>query len=80
MSYKPGTWYNELYRIFAQDDLLTIEQTIQLGQCLRAIQAGENADYHLQKLETTIRGNKELSDALDEFRHAYNKYQEEVSE
>lgn len=80
MSYKPGNWYNQLYRMFAQDDLLTVAQTIKLGQTLRAIQAGENAEYHLNQLYDSIKENEDLAKSLDEFIHAYSKYLEEVGE
>lgn len=79
MNYEPGTWYNELYRIFSDNSLLTVAQTIKLGQCLRAIQAGENAEFHLNELYYSVRGNKVIAEALDEFIHAYIKHQQEVN-
>lgn len=81
MNYKPGVWYDELYRIFSDSTLLTVAQTIQLGQCLRAIQCGENAEYHLNELYYSIRDNESLAKTLDEYIHAYiKKYREENEE
>lgn len=73
MSCNPGSWYNELYRIFADSSLLTVAQTIKLGQCLRSIQAGENAEYHLNELYYSVRDNKRVAEPLDEFIHSYLK-------
>lgn len=78
MNYEPDTWYNELYRLFSSDTLLTVAQTVMLGQCLRALQAGENAEYHLNRLYFAIKDNETLSEQLDEYIHAYLKHREEV--
>lgn len=84
MNYKPGTWYNELYRIFSQKTLLTVAQTVILGQCLRAIQAGENAEYHLNELYYSLGTNlkdKQVKEALDEYIHSYIKhYKEDIDD
>lgn len=78
MNYEPDTWYNELYRLFSSGILLTVAQTIMLGQCLRAIQAGENAEYHLNRLYFAVKDNTALAEQLDEYIHAYLKHREEV--
>lgn len=80
MNSKPGTWYNELYRIFSGNTLLTTAQTVKLGQCLRSIQAGENAEFHLNELYYSVRENKDIAGSLDEFIHAYIKNQQEVND
>lgn len=84
MNYKPGIWYNELYRIFSQKALLTVAQTVILGQCLRAIQAGENAEYHLNELYYSLGNNlkdKQVKEALDEYIHSYIKhYKEDIDD
>lgn len=80
MNYKPGVWYDELYRIFADETLLTVAQTIQLGQCLRAIQCGENAEYHLNELYYSLRDNQSIAQKLDEYIHAYIKQYKEENE
>ena len=80
MNYNPGIWYNELYRIFSGDVLLTVAQTIKVGQCLRALQAGENIEYRLNDLYYEFQNNKEMQENLDRYIHAYLKNQEEVSE
>ena len=77
MNSDAGTWYNELYRLMADDQLLTQEQTVRLGQCLRAIQAGENAEYHLNELYYSVKNNKELAERLEEFMHSYIKNRNE---
>lgn len=80
MNYKPGIWYDELYRIFSQKSLLTVAQTVILGQCLRAIQAGENAEYHLNELYYSLGSglkDKQSKEALDEYIHAYIKHYKE---
>lgn len=78
MNSNVGTWYDELYRIFADKRLLSLEQTIKLGQCLRLIQSGANAEYHLNELYYQVRDNKVLAEALDEYIHAYIKNRQEV--
>ena len=80
MNSNAGIWYNELYRLFASSKLLSVDQTIKLGQCLRAIQAGENAEYHLNELYYSLRNNKKLADQLEEFMHSYIKSFEEKNE
>lgn len=78
MNYDAGDWYNELYRLFSDDVLLTQEQTVKLGQCLRKIQSGENAEYHLNELYYAVQGNSKLEEGLDRLIHAYIKHLEEV--
>lgn len=80
MNYKPGIWYNELYRIFSDNKMLTVAQTAQLGQCLRAIQAGENASYHLNQLYYALEDTpyySKLKNSLNDYIHAYLKHYEE---
>ena len=70
--YKPKDWYSELYRIFScVDALLTQTQTVQVGQCLKALAAGENITYKLEDLYHSIRGNKKIADPLENFMHQY---------
>lgn len=73
-------WYDELYRVFSDGDLLTVVQTIKLGACLRAIQAGENPLYHLNELLNSVRDNADLAERLDELIHAYIKSNQETEE
>lgn len=80
MNSEPGIWYNELYRLMADHQLLTQEQTVRLGQCLRAIQAGENAEYHLNELYYSVRNNQKLAERLEEFMHSYIREQNKNSE
>lgn len=80
MNYVPGNWYNELYRIFADGSLLTVAQSVMLGQCLRSIQAGENAEYHLNELYYSFGVDPrsvKVKEALDEYIHAYIKHYKE---
>jgi hypothetical protein len=70
--YKPKDWYNELYRIFScVDALLTQTQTVQIGQCLKALAAGENITYKLEDLYHSFRGNKKICEPLENFMHQY---------
>lgn len=70
--YKPKDWYNELYRIFScVDVLLTQTQTVQIGQCLKALAAGENITYKLEDLYHSFRGNKKICEPLENFMHQY---------
>lgn len=79
MNYNPDIWYNELYRIFSDTSLLTVVQTIKLGSCLRALQSGENAVYHLNELYNSIKEHKQLASQLDEYIHCYINNQQEVN-
>ena len=70
--YKPKDWYNELYRIFScVDALLTQTQTVQIGQCLKALAAGENITYKLEDLYHAFHGNKKICEPLENFMHQY---------
>lgn len=70
--YKSKDWYNELYRIFScVDALLTQTQTVQIGQCLKALAAGENITYKLEDLYHSFRGNKKICETLENFMHQY---------
>lgn len=70
--YKPKDWYSELYRIFScADALLTQTQTVQVGQCLKALAAGENITYKLEDLYHSVHGNKKIADPLENFMHQY---------
>lgn len=80
MSYTPGTWYNELYRIFSNNVLLTVDQTAKLGSCLKGLEAGENIEYLLNDLYFSIRDNADVEPALDEYIHAYIEHRKEVEE
>ena len=72
MNYKQKDWYNELYRIFScVDALLTQSQTVQLGQCLKALAAGENITYKLEDLYHAFRSNKKIAELLENFMHQY---------
>lgn len=72
------TWYDELYRIFSTKQLLTVAQTIKLGECMRAIKAGENAQYHLNELLMSLGKNKDLYEQLEDYIRAYVKSQVEA--
>lgn len=72
MNYTQKDWYNELYRIFScTDSLLTQSQTVQVGQCLRALAAGENITYKLEDLYHAFRGNKKIAKPLENYMHQY---------
>ncbi len=72
MSLKQKDWYNELYRIFScSDTLLTQTQALKLGECLRAMAAGENVIYKLEDLYQSVKGRKKISDPLEIFMHQY---------
>jgi len=71
------TWYTELYRIFSSGTLLTVAQTLKLGECMRAIKAGENAQYHLNELLVSVGRNEELAEQLEEYIRSYIKSQSE---
>lgn len=73
------TWYDELYRLFSTKQLLTVAQTIKLGECMRAIKAGENAQYHLNELLMSLGKNKDLYEQLEEYIRAYVKSQVEAN-
>lgn len=72
MNYEQKDWYNELYRIFSCNDcLLTQTQTIKIGECLRALAAGENITYKLEELYQSFQGNKKIGSALENYMHQY---------
>jgi hypothetical protein len=72
MNYAQKDWYNELYRIFScNQSLITQTQAIQIGQCLKALAAGENIIYKLEDLYHAFRGNKKLCEPLENFMHQY---------
>lgn len=72
MNYTPKEYYNELYRIFScSNTLLTQTQTVKIGQCLRALAAGENIIYKLEDLFHTFRGNDKITGPLENFMHRY---------
>lgn len=72
MNYAQEDWYNELYRIFScNDSLLTQTQTIKIGDCLRALSAGENITYKLEDLYQSLKGNKKISVPLENYIHSY---------
>lgn len=72
MSYTQKDWYNELYRIFScNDSLITQTQTIRIGECLRALAAGENITYKLENLYQSFKGNKKISVPLENYMHQY---------
>jgi hypothetical protein len=72
MNYVQKDWYNELYRIFScNDSLITQTQTVKIGQCLRALAAGENITYKLEDLYHAFRGNKKICDPLENYMHQY---------
>lgn len=72
MNYTQKDWYNELYRIFScNDSLLTQTQTIKIGDCLRALTAGENITYKLEDLYQSLKGNKKISVPLENYIHSY---------
>lgn len=72
MNYEQKDWYNELYRIFScNDSLLTQTQTVKIGQCLRALAAGENITYKLEDLYHAFRGNKKICEPLENYMHQY---------
>lgn len=72
MNYTQKDWYNELYRIFScNKSLVTQTQAIQIGQCLKALAAGENIVYKLEDLYHAFRGNKRIAEPLENFMHQY---------
>lgn len=71
MSYSPGTWYNELYRIFSDNVLLTVSQARKVGECLQGLAKGEDIEFKLNELYYEVRNDKVLGPALDEYIHAY---------
>lgn len=72
MNYKQKDWYNELYRIFScNDSLVTQAQALKIGECLRALAAGENIVYKLEDLYHAFRGNKKISKPLENYLHQY---------
>lgn len=72
MNYEQKDWYNELYRIFScNDSLITQTQAVKIGQCLRALAAGENITYKLEDLYHAFRGNKKICEPLENYMHQY---------
>ena len=72
MNYSQKDWYNELYRIFScNDSLLTQTQTVKIGECLRALAAGENITYKLEDLYQAFRSNKKIRKPLENYLHQY---------
>ena len=71
-------YYNELYRIFANENvLLSTTQLIMLGECLRALMCGENISYRLEQLYTAVQNVPEVAETLEHYMHEYNKFIEE---
>lgn len=71
-------YYNELYRIFANENiLLSTTQLVMLGDCLRALMCGENISYRLEQLYTAVQNIPEVADVLEHYMHEYNKFIEE---
>lgn len=72
MNYTLEDWYNELYRIFScNDSLITQTQALKIGECLRALAAGENIIYKLEDLYQSFKGNKKISKPLENYLHQY---------
>lgn len=72
MNYVQKDWYNELYRIFSCNDaLVTQTQAIKIGECLRALAAGENITYKLEELYQSFRSNRKVTRALENYMHQY---------
>lgn len=70
-------YYDELYRIFAQPNvLLSVTQTALLGDCMRSLLAGENITAKLEKLYTAIENIPRIAEPLDNFMHQYNSFVE----
>lgn len=71
-------YYNELYRIFANENvLLSTTQLVMLGECLRALMCGENISYKLEQLYTAVQNVPEVAETLEHYMHEYNKFIEE---
>ena len=71
-------YYNELYRIFANENvLLSTTQLVMLGECLRALMCGENISYKLEQLYTAVQNVPEVAEILEHYMHEYNKFIEE---
>lgn len=71
-------YYNELYRIFANENvLLSTTQLVMLGECLRALMCGENISYKLEQLYTAVQNVSEIAETLEHYMHEYNKFIEE---
>lgn len=78
MNYSIQEYYNELYRIFANENvLLSTTQLVMLGECLRALMCGENISYKLEQLYTAVQNVPEVADTLEHYMHEYNKFIEE---
>lgn len=72
MNYTLGDWYNELYRIFScNDSLITQTQAMKIGECLRALAAGENIIYKLEDLYQSFKQNKKIGKPLENYLHQY---------
>ena len=78
MNYSIQEYYNELYRIFANENvLLSTTQLVMLGECLRALMCGENISYKLEQLYTAVQNVPEVAETLEHYMHEYNKFIEE---
>jgi len=78
MNYSIQEYYNELYRIFANENvLLSTTQLIQLGDCLRSLMSGENISYKLEQLYTAVQNIDEIAETLEHYMHEYNKFVED---
>ena len=78
MNYSIQEYYNELYRIFANENvLLSTTQLVMLGECLRALMCGENISYKLEQLYTAVQNVPEEAETLEHYMHEYNKFIEE---
>lgn len=72
MNYTEKDWYNELYRIFScADSLITQTQAIKIGDCMRALLAGENIVYKLEDLYQSFKTNQKISVPLENYIHRY---------
>lgn len=72
MNYEQKDWYNELYRIFScTGSLVTQTQAIKVGECLRALAAGENITYKLEDLYHSFKGNNKICKPLENYIHRY---------
>lgn len=75
MNYSIQEYYNELYRIFANENvLLSTTQLVMLGECLRALMCGENISYKLEQLYTAVQNVPEVAETLEHYMHEYNKF------
>ena len=78
MNYGIQEYYDELYRVFAdQNVLLSTTQLVMLGDCLRSLMAGENITYKLEQLFTAVQNVPKVADLLEHYMHKYNSFVEE---